>query len=85
MIDIDDYFGGLSEEYYERVREEYFQWLEHVCKCDDKKAYYLLDKFKTNLFSCEFISDKEAEMLYHTFVSWKEQVDNFLAEEELNK
>lgn len=81
MINIDDYFDGLSMEEYEKQKEEHLKWLEHISKCDDNKAYCLLNKFKDNLFACESVSDEEAEMLYHTFISWKEQVDNFLVEE----
>lgn len=79
--DYDDWLGG-SAEYYEEQSKEHFKWLKHISKCNDEKAYYLLNKFKENLFACEFVDDEEAEMLYHTFISWKEQVDNFLADEE---
>lgn len=41
--------------------------------CDEAVA--LLDKFKINLFASEFISDEEAEMLYHTILNWKERAD----------
>ena len=82
MIDYDDYFGGLTEEEYQEQVKEHYEWLDHICKCDDQKAYRLLDKFKENLFACEFVSDEEAEMLYNTFINWKDRLDNFSVEVE---
>lgn len=40
-------------------------------KTDTKKAYELLNKFKENLFAIEFVSDEDAEMLYHTILFWR--------------
>lgn len=77
MINIDDYFGGLTEEEYVKETEEHLKFIEHICKCDYEKAYYLLNKFKENLFACEFVSDEEAEMLYHTFLNWKDKTDMY--------
>jgi hypothetical protein len=75
MNNYDDYFGGLSSEEYEKESEKHFQYIEHICKCDDKKTLELLNRFKTNLFAVEYVTDEEAEMLYHTFLNWKEQID----------
>ena len=75
MVNFEDYFGGLSEEEYIRQTKEHLDFIRHICMCDDEKAYYLLDKFKESLFSCEFVSDEEANMLYHTFLNWKDKAD----------
>lgn len=40
-------------------------------KINTKRAYELLDKFKDNLFTVEFVSDEEAEMLLNTILFWK--------------
>ena len=77
MIDTDDYFGGLTKEEAEKETEDHFKFIEHICKCDDEKANYLLDKLKENLFACEFVSDEEAGMLYHTFLNWKDKADMY--------
>ena len=77
MIDIDNYFGGFTREEYEKETEEHFKYIDHICKCDYEKAYYLLDKFKDNLFAVEFVDDEEAEMLYHTFLNWKDKADMY--------
>lgn len=77
MISTDDYFGGLTEKEYVEETEKHFEFLDHISKCDDTNAYYLLNKFKDNLFAIEFVNDKEAEMLYHTFLSWKEKSDMY--------
>lgn len=44
---------------------------------DTKKAYELLNKFKDNLFAAEFVTDEEAEMLYHTILFWREYSKKF--------
>lgn len=77
MIDFDDYFGGLTKEEYEQVAEEHFKYIDHICKCDYERASLLLDKFKENLFAVEFISDEEAEMLYHTILNWKDKSEMY--------
>lgn len=77
MINIDDYFGGLTPEECERQTKEHFEYLEHLSKVDYDKSYYLVEKFKENLFASEFISDEEAEMLYHTIVNWKDKADMY--------
>ena len=71
MIDCDDYFGGLTREEYEKETEEHFKFIDHICKCDYDKAFTLINKYKDNLFASEFVSDEEAEMLYHTILNWK--------------
>ena len=35
MIDIDDYFGGLTREEYEKETEEHFEWLENTCEKEE--------------------------------------------------
>ena len=77
MINIDDYFGGLTREEYEKEEQEHFKYLEHLSKVDYDKSYGLIKEFKENLFASEFISDKEAEMLYHTIINWKEKADMY--------
>lgn len=77
MIAFDDYFGGLTREEYEQVIEEHFKYIDHICKCDYERASLLLDKFKENLFAVEFISDEEAEMLYHTILNWKDKSEMY--------
>ena len=76
MIDCDDYFGGLTQE-YEKETEEHFKFIDHICKCDYDKAFALIDKYKDNLFATEFVSDEEAEMLYHTILNWKEKSEMY--------
>lgn len=46
-------------------------------KTDTKKAYELLNEFKDNLFATEFVSDEEAEMLYHTILFWREHSEAY--------
>lgn len=75
--DYDDYFGGLSVEEYKKETEEHMKYIEHICKCDYERAGILLDRFKTNLFACEFISDEDAEMLYHTILNWKDKSEMY--------
>ena len=77
MIEFDDYFGGLTREEYEQVTEEHFKYIDHICKCDYERAELLLDKFKENLFATEFVSDEEAEMLYHTILNWKDKSEMY--------
>ena len=77
MINIDDYFGGLTREEYKRRSEEHFKYLEHLSRVDYNKGYYLIEKFKENLFATEFVSDEEAEMLYHTIIYWKDKADMY--------
>ena len=77
MIDYDDYFGGLTREEYEKEAEEHFKFIDHICKCDYDKAFTLIDKYKDNLFASEFVSDEEAEMLYHTILNWKEKSEMY--------
>ena len=77
MIDYDDYFGGLTREEYEKETEEHFKFMDHICKCDYDKAFALIDKYKYNLFASEFVSDEEAEMLYHTILNWKEKSEMY--------
>ena len=77
MIDYDDYFGGLTREEYEKETEEHFKFIDHICKCDYDKAFTLIDKYKDNLFASEFVSDEEAEMLYHTILNWKEKSEMY--------
>ena len=40
-------------------------------KIDAEKASELLKDLKHNLFTPEFVSDEEAEMLYHTILHWR--------------
>ena len=40
-------------------------------KVDVDKASELLKDLKYNLFTPEFVSDEEAEMLYHTILFWR--------------
>lgn len=75
MIDYDDYFGGLSSKEYEQQTKEHYEYLEHLSKVDYNKAYQIIDKYKENIFSLEFVSDEEAEMLYHTILNWKDKSD----------
>ena len=77
MIDCDDYFGGLTREEYEKETEEHFKFIDHICKCDYDKAFSLSDNYKDNLFASEFVSDEEAEMLYHTILNWKEKSEMY--------
>lgn len=77
MLNYEDYFGGLSREEYEKETEEHFKYIDHIYKCDHERAEYLLDKFKTNLFAREFVSDEEAEMLYHTILNWKDKSEMY--------
>ena len=77
MIHYDDYFGGLTREEYEKETEEHFKFIDHICKCDYDKAFALIDRYKDNLFATEFVSDEEAEMLYHTILNWKEKSEMY--------
>lgn len=77
MIDYDDYYGGLTREEYEELMEEHFKFIRHICMCDYEKSVLLLDKFKEKLFNSELVSDEEAEMLYHTFLNWKDKTDMY--------
>ena len=77
MIDCDDYFGELTREEYEKETEEHFKFIDHICKCDYDKAFALIDRYKDNLFATEFVSDEEAEMLYHTILNWKEKSEMY--------
>lgn len=40
-------------------------------KLDPERADELLKDLKYNLFAPEFVSDEEAEMLYHTILFWR--------------
>lgn len=40
-------------------------------KIDTEKASALLKDLKFNLFTPEFVSDEEAEMLYFTILHWR--------------
>lgn len=40
-------------------------------KIDTDKASELLKDLKYNLFTPEFVSDEEAEMLYRTIIFWR--------------
>lgn len=73
MPDCDDYFGGLTEEEYEKETEEHLKYIDHICKCNYEESERLIKKYKENLFSTVFISDEEAEMLYHTILNWREK------------
>lgn len=77
MTEFDDYFGGLSREEYEKEIEEHFKYIEHILKCNYEESGRLIEKYKENLFASEFISDKEAEMLYHTILNWKDKSEMY--------
>ena len=78
MQNYDDYFDALTVEEYREEIKKHFDFLDYINKCDDEKAFQLLDKFRENLFAVEFVTDEEAEMLYHTIVSWKNGYDENL-------
>ena len=40
-------------------------------KTNTERASELLKELKYNLFTPEFVSDEEAEMLYHTILFWR--------------
>lgn len=40
-------------------------------KTDTERASELLKDLKYSLFTPEFVSDEEAEMLYHTILFWR--------------
>lgn len=44
---------------------------------DDTLANYLLNRFKENLFAVEFVDYEEANILYYTFLKWKEKADMY--------
>lgn len=46
-------------------------------KINTKRAYELLNEFKDNLFAVEFVSDEEAEMLYHTILFWRSKCEAY--------
>ena len=77
MTEFDDYFGGLSREEYEKETEEHFKYIEHICKCNYEEAERLIEKYKENLFSSVFVSDEEAEMLYHTILNWRDKSEMY--------
>ena len=79
-LNYDDYFGGMTEEQYQKETKEHFDYLEHLSKVNDEEAYFLLNKYKSNLFACEFVSDKEAEMLYYTILWWRDMCDTYYDE-----
>ena len=81
MDNYDDYFGGITEEQYREETERHFEYLEHLSKVNDEKAFRLLKEFKENLFTCEFISDEEAEMLYHTILWWRDMCNAYQLED----
>lgn len=77
MTEFDDYFGGLSREEYEKEIEEHFKYIDHICKCNHEESERLIEKYKENLFSSAFISDEEAEMLYHTILNWRDKSEMY--------
>ena len=44
-------------------------------KTNPDRASELLKDLKYNLFTPEFVSDEEAEMLYHTILFWRSKDD----------
>lgn len=44
---------------------------------DTERASKLLKDLKYNLFTPEFVSDEEAEMLYHTILFWREHSEKY--------
>lgn len=75
MIDCDNYFGELSPEEYEQQTKKHHEYLKHLSKVNYNKAYQIIDKLKEDLFDHGFVSDEEAEMLYHTIINWKDKSD----------
>jgi len=74
---LDDYFGDFTEEEYVKVTKEYFEYLKQMSKIDYDKSESLINRYKDNLFATEFVSDEEAEILYHTILNWKEKADMY--------
>ena len=60
-------------DFYPEVREK----AKKEPKGNSIKAYELLNKFKENLFATEFVSDEEANMLYHTILFWREHSEAY--------
>ena len=46
-------------------------------RIDYDAAFILIDEYKDSLFATEFVSDEEAEMLYHTILNWKEKSEMY--------
>ena len=46
-------------------------------KIDTDKASELLKDLKYSLFTPEFVSDEEAEMLYHTIIFWRSNSNEY--------
>jgi len=73
----DDYFGDFTEKEYVKATEEHFEYLKQMSKINYDKSESLVNRYKDNLFATEFVSDEEAEMLYHTILNWKEKADMY--------
>jgi len=74
---LDDYFGDFTKEEYVKVTEGYFEYLKQMSKIDYDKSESLINRYKDDLFATEFVSDEEAEILYHTILNWKEKADMY--------
>lgn len=48
-----------------------FERVKLMKKTDTERASELLKDLKYNLFTPEFVSDEEAEILYHTILFWR--------------
>lgn len=77
MIDCDDYFGGLTPDEYVKQTNKHFEDLEKLSKVDDFAAISMIREFGKWLFATESVTSKEADMLYHTILNWKEKADMY--------
>lgn len=84
MDNYDDYFGGMTEEQYQKETKRHFEFLEHLSKVDDERAFELLKRYEEGLFDGNYLSYEEAEMLYHTILWWKDMCDAYNYEAETN-
>ena len=71
--DYDDYFLGLTPKEYERERNEHFDYLKHLSKVNDSAAIALLNRCEDSIFSRCWVTDEQAEILYHTVLYWRDK------------
>ena len=71
--DYDDYFLGLTSKEYEQETKEHFDYLKHLSKVDDSAAIALLNRCEDSIFSRCWVTDEQAEILYHTVLYWRDK------------
>lgn len=69
----DDWFCGLTPEEYKQASKEHFEQLNHLNKVDEFETNNLLERCEDSIFSRCLVTDKQAEMLYHTILYWRDK------------